>query len=216
MRLPLTHYPFNQFHHKPPNATSVYLCYNRPTYRNFTELTYSNIGHWGATSRSFDSRSNSGDSAKLEWAEQATSINWLFRTLKRNTLMLNVYVDGGETMFLNCGRATTSLLFIHHKIMSMDSRGGMILTEETLSTRRKASATMSTTNTTWTDGALTRASALDRPKPWHGLHTPGFNQVLRPSNSSVGCRRLPSAQAPVVEVPCGFSGGQSDNGRFLS
>jgi hypothetical protein len=75
----------------------------------------------------------------------------------------------------------------------------MILTGETLNTRRKAcpSATMSTTNTTWTDGAWTRASALDRPKPWHGLHTPGFNQVLR----SVGCRRLPSAQAPVVEVP---------------
>jgi hypothetical protein len=62
--------------------------------------------------------------------------------------------------------------------MSTESHGGMILTGEYLRTPRKAclSATLSTTNPTWSDQARTRASAVSGQL--QELHCNGWNERM--------------------------------------
>jgi hypothetical protein len=68
------------------------------------------------------------------------------------------------TTSLNCGHQQTHCSS-HRRYMSMESRGGITLTEKNRKTRRKppSRATLSTTNPIWTDPGVKQCLRCERP-----------------------------------------------------
>jgi hypothetical protein len=83
-----------------------------------------------------------------------TDINFIFRYSHTKSCKSCCSCRWGETMSLNCGHQQTYCS--SPRYMSLESHGGMILTEENRKTRRRTclSATLSTTNPTRTNPGL--------------------------------------------------------------